>query len=211
MIRRAGKRSGFAGAAAILTLTVAACAVPGGRRAPDDGTDPRLNLTTFYEEGRIAFLAVDTRAASMVRSREILPLAIIYVNKSGGAIRLNVESFTLRDPEGTVYPLISYETFREQYSNRVGADNRLSEPFYESTNVHLGIDSSTVSPYRFVAIPFYGADGPRANRLELGSKNYTRGFVYFPVPSGGLKDRIFELNVRSPDLPQDIFVRFRIP
>jgi hypothetical protein len=189
---------------------VAGCAPGSSRQALDEGTDPRLTLSTYYEEGRLAFLAVDTRAASLVRKGDIFPLAVIYVNKSERSLRLGSESFTLRDSDGNVYPLIPYETFRAEYRQRVGADLRLSEPFYEATNIHLGIDGTSVSPYRAIAIPLYGVGTPRSNRFELGVKSYARGFLYFPVPEGGLEDQVLELNVRSPDLADDVFVKFRV-
>jgi hypothetical protein len=52
-------------------------------------------------------------------------------------------------------------------------------------------------------------EGPQSSTLELGVNRYTRGFLYFPYPEAGLQG-VLELHVRSVDVPDGLFVRFRV-
>ncbi len=176
----------------------------------DPRLDRTLNLTTYYEEGKLAFLGVDTRPASLIRQGTMLPLPMALANRTKHSIHLATEDFTLRDDAGNLYPLVSYEEYRRDY-RRFAADMKLAEPFYEATNVHLGLVGPGDPPYRPEPLPFFGNEGLRRDSLELGSFYFTRGILYFPVPPGGLKRRVFELHVSSRDLPEGIFVRFQVP
>ncbi|UCF66113.1 MAG: hypothetical protein JSV80_09920 [Acidobacteriota bacterium] len=198
--------------ALVMPLLMVGCATLSGKRTEPGDTHPRLGPTTYYEEGLIAFLGVDTNAAckSVKRDNELFPLAFVYVNKTKDNLRLTTESITLRDDAGTVYSLASYREFREKYVSRAAADNRLSESFRRFTNMHLGISPDGLAPYTQDPLPFYGLQGARSDRLELGASRFVRGLLFFPKPPGGLKGRLFELNVSSPDLADDIFVRFTI-
>ncbi len=196
------------GLTALLVLMSARC-TPSMISTDPHATDPRLSLTTYYEEGRVVFLAADTNAAGAKRREAILPLAIMLDNKSHGAIQLDTESFTLVDAAGKMYPLISYEQFRREY-RRVAADQFLSQQFYEVTNLHLGLDGSSLSPYQPEPLPFFGLDGPRRDSFELGPNHYTRGFLFFPLPDDGYKGKVLELHVNAKGLPEEVFVKFRV-
>lgn len=185
------------------------CAVVPQETATPATTDPTLSRTTYYEEGQLAFMAIDCQAASVQKDGSIFPLAFMLANKTNKAIRINAEDFTLLDSRGERYPMESYETYREHY-RRSAIDKRLSEQFVEATNHHLSIDESMLSTYRQQPLPFYADGTPRSDSLQLGPRQFTRGLLYFPVPESGLKNQILELHLASRDFPQPLFVKFRI-
>ena len=45
---------------------------------------------------------------------------------------------------------------------------------------------------------------------DLPKFGYLIDFIYFPQPKTGLRDRKFELFLQSKDLPDPIFVKFRV-
>lgn len=173
-------------------------------------TDRKLGPTAYYEQGQLTFLAVDSRPASFVKEGAILPIPFAIANRTKRSIHLRAEDFVLVDDQGNRYPLISYEEYKRGY-RRLTADLKLAEPFYEATDTFLGLGNPMAAPYREEPFPFYGNGGLRRDSVELGAGYFTRGFFFFPAPPGGVKKRLFELHIHSKDLPQAVFVRFRVP
>ena len=71
------------------------------------GASPKLNPTVFFEDGSVAFIGVDTRAAQYVKDGPLLPLGIGLANRSKGSLTFTRESFVLEDSEGRKVVLAS--------------------------------------------------------------------------------------------------------
>jgi hypothetical protein len=198
----------LAGALAALIATLAAgCAArpasPEATRAA--AVSPTLNPFVYFEDGGVAFVGVDGRAAQYIKNEKIFPLGFAIANRTKGSLGFSRESFVLEDESGTQAPPASYSEFASGYS-RARTDVTLSDSFREM--MQLRFETFGYAPWPLY--PSTGGRGTTRELLELGRMQYTIGYLYFPVPQGGIHARSFTLLVRSKDAPEALVVKFRL-
>jgi hypothetical protein len=207
MVRTFRLRCCFVLGVVFLTATAAGCAArPPGAAAPRaaDGS-PKLNPFVYFEDGAVAFIGVDGRAAQYVGSERIFPLGFCVANRTTRSLSLTRESFILEDESRKQYAPASYRDFASGYG-RAETDVRLSDSFVEMMQLRFG--GFTFAPWPLY--PVKGGTATMRDRLELGRNQYTIGHLYFPVPEGGVHGRSFTLLVKAGELPETLVVSFRV-
>ena len=187
-------------------LAFSACASSAGR-SPDDVERLSAKLTpfTYYDEGDLAFIGADTRAAGYIKDESMFPVGIAIVNKTLKSMTVSRESFTLEDSEGKHYLLVSYEEFRNSY-RRSNTDDRLSDNFVESM-IGRFLNFSR-RPLRLFSNT--GSTHNVSNEMEIARRQMALGYVYFPVPEGGIHQKTFRLLVKMEEFPETFVVRFKV-
>lgn len=196
-------------ACALVAVLIAAgigCAAVRGGAAPVSKavTSPKLNPTVFFEDGETAFFGVDGRAAQYVKEGTLFPLGIGLANRSKGPLTFTRESFVLEDQDGKKYTLASYEEFQSYGRSR--ADARLLDAFAEIMRARFGNFSFTA----FHLFPLKDQTVPARDRIELGRTTWTAGYLYFPIPPGGIHGKTFSLLVRAKEVPETFVVKFSL-
>ena len=196
-------------ACTLLAFSVAAgigCASVRGGAAPVSQAvaSPKLNPTVFFEDGETAFLGVDGRAAQYVKEGALFPLGIGLANRSKGALTFTRESFVLEDQEGKKYTLASYEEYQAYERSRT--DARLLDAFLDVMRTRFGNFSFT----SFQLFPLKDRTVPARDRVELGRTTWTAGYLYFPIPPGGIHGKTFSLLVRVKEVPETFVVKFSL-
>ena len=164
-----------------------------------------LNPFVYFEDGGIAFVAVDGRAAQYVKDERIFPLGFSIANRTKGTLTLTRESFVLEDESGVKAPPVSYAEFASGYG-RARTDANLADSFREMMRFRF-------ESYAFASWPLYppaSSSATARERLELGRSQYTISYLYFPVPAGGLHGKSFALLVKANEVPDALVVKFRI-
>jgi hypothetical protein len=155
----------------------AALAASKGDVKPARKPSGKLNVHTFFEEGRQLFIGVDTRMAGTMKKGGIVPLGLAVANLSKIPVTLNRESFVLEAPDGTRFPLISLKEFRREY-NRSRIDVQLADSL-------SGMMTSRFETQRFTPFQLFPAQGGRrnaTNAVDLGRRFWTQNYLYFRVP-----------------------------
>lgn len=189
----------------VVVFASAAMASCAARRSPERAstTDPKLAPSTYMEDGRLVALVVSTRAAEVRRSKTHFPLEIAVVNKGLAGLSISPESFVLVDDSGRRHPVAGREDLANRYGN-TDIDRRFSEaagPVRAKFSQYLPVPSN-MTP---------GFDrGVARDHVSLPRFAYLLDFVYFPRPEGGAAGRTYELFLSAPELPDPVFVRFRI-
>jgi hypothetical protein len=145
------------------------------------------------------------RAAQYVKTGPIFPLGIGLANQGKTALRLSRESFVLEADDGKRYPLVSHQEFNADYS-RSRSDMRLFDSFIEVMNSRF----NNYRPVDWRLYPFSGEASPVAEQIELGRLFWTAGYLYFPIPEGGIHGKRFALLVNSPQHEETFVVRFEL-
>jgi hypothetical protein len=128
-------------------------------------------------------------------------------NKSRESISFDRESFTLETEDGVRYPLVSHREYLDQYTGpRSRADIRLADTMLDA--MELRFVNYAYEPWRLY--PYKGEASTMQESVTLGSRFWTVGYLYFPVPDGGVKGKRFRLLVSSRDLPEILVVDFRV-
>lgn len=200
----------FASSAAILVLMVVTAVMvscvgktPLPVRAGELRPSPKLNPFIHFEEGNVMFLGVDGRAAQYIKDGEIFPLGLGITNNHGTPLTFRREKIILEDDKGMRYPLVSVEEFNKNYE-RSRMDARLADSL-------LGVMKGRYGQYPSVSwrlFPYKGESSTTTDRLELGRNFWTVTYLYFPVPEGGLHDRLFSLLVNVDEMDETFTVRF---
>jgi len=168
------------------------------------GASPKLNPTVFFEDGSVAFIGVDTRAAQYVKDGPLLPLGIGLANRSKGSLTFTRESFVLEDSEGRKVGLASYAEF--QPYQRAATDARLLDAFVEVVRARFGNFAFTDLSF----FPVKGGSGTARSVIELGRTTWTVGNLYFPLPEGGIHGKSFSMLVRVKEVPETLVVKFTL-
>ncbi len=166
---------------------------------------PTLNPFVYFEDGGMAFVAVDGRAAQYIEDERIFPLGFSIANRSKGKLTLTRESFVLEDESGAKTPPSSYAEFASGYG-RARTDAGLADSFREMMRLRF-------ESYSFASWPLYPSTSSSATareRIELGRSQYTISYLYFPVPAGGVHGRSFTLLVKANEAADSLLVKFRI-
>ncbi len=196
----------LAGLLAVVTLLAAGACATSNRQIGAAGhllVSASLSPSTYYDEGKQLFLGVDTRAAGLTRKGSVFPLGVAVANKSPGSLTLRSESFVLEDDKGARYAVVGYEEWTEQYRRRK-SDETLLEDFYGVLNARFL--SYRRGPLRFFPLKFQG----RVRVRELGRRTLASGYLYFPMPEGGVKGRRFTLLLKVDEHPETFVVRFKV-
>ncbi len=206
-------RLGAAASLCILGAALLGLSCASAQKLPQEpGFNPRLTPTTYLEEGQIAALAVDTEAAAWREKEPFIPLPASVLNKGLMRITLTRESFTLVDEAGNRYPLASVDEGRS-IGPLASIDWRMSSRFFDV----IATSYTAWSYERAVFFPNALTDPPYArrsllrDRVELYRWSWMADILYFPHPKGPVQNHKFELWVTAPELPDPLFVRFRIP
>lgn len=172
--------------------------------ASPEALSPKLNPLVYFEDGQVVFVGVDGRAAQYVKEGSLFPVGIGLANRSMGSLTFSRESFVLEDAEGRKYPLASFEEF--QAYDRSRTDANLLDVFAETMRARFGNFSVT----EFDFFPSKGSRAPARDRIELGRTTWTIGYLYFPIPPGGIHGEKFSLLVKPKEVPDAFFVKFSI-
>jgi len=164
----------------------------------------KLTPFAFYEEGRALFIAVDTRATDLTKKGTVFPLGLALANTLAPAKTFTSESFILETDDGQRFPLVSHAEFRRDYK-RSTTDERLAADFDESLRTRF----RTYNRIGWTLFPAAGA-ATRQAALELNRGFWTRNYLYFPIPEGGLQGREFTLLVSVPEVEETLIVRFSV-
>jgi hypothetical protein len=178
-------------------------AVPQASRAA--APSQTLNPFVYFEDGGMAFVAVDGRAAQYIKDERIFPLGFSIANRSKGTLTLTRESFVLEDESGAKTPPVSYAEFASGYG-RARTDAGLADSFREMMRLRF-------ESYALASWPLYPSTSSSATareRLELGRSQYTISYLYFPVPAGGIHGKSFTVLVKANEAADSLVVRFRI-
>lgn len=189
-----------------LTLALlAGCATGSRARSGESQLSAKLTPFMYYDEGSIAFIGVDTRAAQFVKDEPMFPLGLAIANKSGGSLTIKREAFTLEDEAGRRYPLVSYSEFRDSY-RRSTTDANLADDFVKAIEARFLTYAKTFLPL----FPSSGSAATVSEEKEIGRRQVALGYLYFSIPESGLHDRALRLLVSFEELPETYVVRFKV-
>jgi hypothetical protein len=194
-------------ALALLALVSMGCARERMVSTTPAGPDlsPKLTPFLYFEDGNVAFVGVDGRAAQYVKKGDIFPLAIGLANRGMTPISLGRESFVLETSDGERFPLASVEEYNRGYS-RTSSDLRLLDTGLEAMNMRF----ATYSYVERQLFPMKGSRGTGIDNFELGRNFWTMFYVYFPIPEEGIHDKEFALLVDIKEHEDPLVVRFKV-
>ncbi len=189
---------------ALACLACLACGPTPLRGQEVSGLDRKLATFSYIEQGDLVTFIVSTKATRYRDDAPYVPIEISVANNGLKRLFLTRESFTLVDEEGNRYPVATPRELIESY-DFLDFDRRLED-----------IESVTFN--RFATYTRYPANfSPRRASTQLVRDNvslprfgYFIDFIYFPRPETGLLERTFELFLDSTDLPDPVFVRFKV-
>lgn len=185
--------------AAGLLLVVA---LASGASPARSGLDKKLDNTSFIEDGKLVSLIVGTKPSRVRGARDFMPVEIAVVNKRLASLTLTPESFFLVDEEGRRYPTVGGKELADHYGD-VDVDRRLG--------VVGGLVAAKFKSYEAIPATLTPSfDKPFAEEIRLPRFSYATDFLYFPKPETGVRGRLFELWMESPDLPDPVFVVFEV-
>ncbi len=205
-------RRRFAAVAAIVLLA-ASCAElrsPPRQKVDLKGLDRKLSTFAFIEEGNLVSFIVDTRPTRYREEGGYIPLEICIANRGVKKMSLTRESFTLRDQDGNEYPCVEPKELMDNYQY-LDLDRRLAE-LAEIVFNRFGAYTqypSQFSPLRDIP------DNPTASTIVrdsvgLPQYGFIIDYIYFPRPKTGVLGKRFELFLKTPELPDPVFVKFAV-
>jgi len=192
---------------ALLALAATACArermvstTPAG-----PSLSPKLTPFLFFEDGNVAFVGVDARAAQYVKKGDIFPLAIGLANRGMPPISFGREGFILETADGGRYPLVTVEEYNKGYT-RSRNDLRMLDSAVEAMNTRF----ATYSYVERQLFPVKGGAGTGIDNFELTRNVWTMFYVYFPIPEDGIHGKEFALLVDIKEFENPLVVRFDV-
>ena len=198
---------------AALVLSAASCAEQ--RNTPKQkvdvkGLDRKLSTFAYIEEGKLVSLIVDTHPTRYREEGGYIPLEICIANRGLKKISITRESFTLRDENGTEYPCVEPKELIDNYQF-LDLDRRLaelSEIVFNRFSAFVQYPSK-FSPTRDFPDNFRDSTIVR-DSVGLPQFGFIIDFIYFPRPKTGVKGKRFELFMKTPELPDPVFVKFAV-
>jgi hypothetical protein len=173
----------------------------GSKQVPSD-VDRKLTNTAYFEEGDLITFVVGVRAALSREDKDYTPLQIAIVNNGLEGITINREFFSLVDEDGNRYAPVGFDELKKEY-RVMDLDKRLGD-----------LDGVILNKYQaFELTPSTlteSFDRPTLLVTRLPRFSYILDWLYFPKPEGGAEGRRFELFLDAPELPDPVFVRFRV-
>jgi len=191
--------------AAAIAVGLSGCAKKEPVSADARTLSEKLNPFVYYEIGSVMFLAVDTRAASYVDDATMFPLGLGISNLSQGSLTFKREQIIVEDSAGRRYPVVSYDEYRRDYK-RSRSDAELGQEFAGIMETRYGNFRSTP----WALFPAGGSTAPVVNQVEVGRNEYVIGYLYFPMPEGGIDKKKFKLLVRADEYPEPFLIGFAI-
>ncbi len=174
------------------------------------GLDRTLSTFAFIEEGNLVSLVVDTRATRYREKAGYIPLEIAIANLGVKQMTLTRESFTLHDSQGNKYACAGPKELMEKYEF-LDLDRTLEELYSVVFNRYAAL---TRYPCKFS--PTRGIpDNPLASTIVRDSVGLPQfgfiiDYIYFPRPKTGVRGKRFELFLKTPELPDPVFVKFAV-
>jgi hypothetical protein len=204
--------------AAVLALALAPWLASCGTRKPIEGQettglDRKYSTFAWIEQGDLVTLIVGTRAARYRENSEFMPLEIAIANNGVKTLVLTRESFVLIDEEGNRYPAAAPRELLEGYDFLDLDRDQLAElgSIVGSKFAAFTQYNSKFSPTRSAAMDLApGGTKTVRDMVSLPRYGYLIDYIYFPRPATGILDRRFELFVESQNLPDPVFVRFKV-
>ncbi len=198
---------------AALVLLAASCAErqPVPKQKVDlRGLDRKLSTFAYIEEGNLVSFIVDTRPTRYREEGGYIPLEVCIANRGVKLMSLTRESFTLRDQEGNEYPCVEPKELIDNYQF-LDLDRRLaelSEIVFNRFGAYVQYPSK-FSPTR--GIPDNVLDSTIVrDSVGLPQYGFIIDYIYFPRPKTGVKGKRFELFLKTPELPDPVFVKFAV-
>ena len=191
------------------SLLVGSCATRREIRGQETGgLDRKLSTFVYIEDGDLVEFIVGTQATRYRGGEPYIPLEIAVANVGLRQLTLTRESFVLIDDEGARRPAAGPGELMESYEF-LDMDPALFELPSILTTRYAAM---TRYPSRFS--PRRTASRTRSNvvrdLVSIPKFGYVIDSLYFPAPSGELKNRTFELFMTAPELPDPVFVRFQV-
>ncbi|HEX6851557.1 MAG TPA: hypothetical protein VF139_09130 [Candidatus Polarisedimenticolaceae bacterium] len=200
-------------AAAALALLVAlspGCARKEIRGEVSTGLDRKLSTFAFIEDGDLVAFIVDVRATQYREKDAYIPFEVAIANRGFRSMTLTRESFVLVDEQGNRYPAASPKELLQGYEF-LDLDRRLAEISDITFNKFSTFTRyrSKFSPTRQVPqVP--GEATLVQDTVVLPKFGYLIDFLYFPTPPGGVKGKKFEMFLKTPELPDAVYVKFQV-
>ncbi len=198
---------------AALVLLAASCAErqPVPKQKVDlRGLDRKLSTFAYIEEGNLVSFIVDTRPTRYREEGGYIPLEVCIANRGVKLMSLTRESFTLRDQEGNEYPCVEPKELIDNYQF-LDLDRRLaelSEIVFNRFGAYVQYPSK-FSPTRGLPDNFLDSTIVR-DAVGLPQYGFIIDYIYFPRPKTGVKGKRFELFLKTPELPDPVFVKFAV-
>lgn len=190
--------------AMIAVATLPACTYSQSRVTKPGILSPKLGPMIYKEEGSLVLLTVSVNATRWHEDSDFIPLEVWVANKGvDRGIRVSRESFYLMDTFGKRYGMAGVEEVR-RLQRGLSQDRKMNSAEYTAMKF---------SAYRHVPTRFFPVTGGAIlhDRAELPKYAFMADMFYFPRPEGDLRGGIFELHLRTRELPQEIFVVFEVP
>ena len=204
------RRIALAGCLVLALAALPGCARKELRGQTTTGLDPKLSTFAYIEDGDVVAFIVDVRATQYREKDAYIPFEIGVANRGLRSMTLTRESFVLVDEAGNRYPAASPKELLAGYEF-LDLDRRLSEIADITFNKF-----STFTRYRSKFSPTrQGPSRPGEGTLVqdtvvLPKFGYLIDFLYFPTPPGGIAGKKFELFLKTPELQDPIYVKFRV-
>jgi hypothetical protein len=190
---------------AAIAAALLATLPPATHGAGKTKTSKSLAFATYKEQiGRVTVI-VGSFPAALNETEPYIPLQVaVGVRGRGETINLGVESFQLIDRDGNIFPIASFEEFRNNgHAQTFNPEIMAAYPLVtgEQFATSFELPSSFFSTTRA---------GVRIDHVELHQSNHIIDVLYFPRPMAGLDD-VLTLRVQARGIPEPINVRFEIP
>ncbi len=194
----------FVLASTVVVLTVAAGCIAGSRGTGSSKSrsqaSPTLAPYIHFEEGDLAFFAVNTQLARLSLEEDLLPLEVAIANKSLELLTVAPELITLRDAAGNLWPVASAKESAGKSLQSRFARNLQPVPFPDVVRLRFSTYQALPATYGFRP-----GDYTMARTVEMRKRTWIYAQIWFPNPGGDLKGKEFEVWLNSPELPDPIF------
>jgi hypothetical protein len=157
------------------------CARGKSSRMNQPETVRKANVTDYANEGKQWYIGASIRASRMAGpTRDMIPMNMVFVNKSAGNQKISRESLVLETPDGTLLPVVSYEQFEADYRDD-RADQRAGVEWIER---HTGRFPDP--PFTWLQLDFFPVRNTMVNprdTIDTRGRELVHGYVYFGKPS----------------------------
>ena len=193
----------------VLISIVAVLAVTAGCIAGARGTgsypnrsqaSPTLAPGIHFEEGDLAFFAVNAYLARLSLKEDLLPLEIAVANKALDRLTVAPELIILRDENGKRWPVAAAQESAGRSLQSKFARNLQPVPFLDTIRLRFSAYQPLPATYGFRP-----GDYVMTRTVEMRKKTWIYAQIWFPNPGGELKGKQFEVWLNSPELPDPIF------
>ncbi len=165
--------------------------------------NPKLNLTSYIEDGKLMTIVVNTKVARIRHEEGYMPLELALANKGLAGVTLTKESFRLVDSEGRSYPAVGADELKRNYK-KLTVDRRVGDL--------ISFARGRFQTYEQISsnwTPTFD-NGVERPELHLSRNTWAYDYLYFPRPETGVRGQRFELHVDSPELPHPILLKFKV-